>query len=151
MDLSSDEHGNQTKMPGKCRVMCSLDRSDRRFARFDTVEEVPAMFSRLIELHLAEFLRQRFTLDPGGIGGAKSCPIHPHPAVCPNPLCPYAYCRRTAGNGHGNVHGIVRHFLTIFAFDVVFGCGVPGSICRRKLAIPFNLRWTCKIESQPPV
>jgi hypothetical protein len=57
LDLPSDEHGSETKMPGKRRVMRRLDRSDRRFARFDAVEEVAPMFRGLIELYLAEFLR----------------------------------------------------------------------------------------------
>ena len=72
LDFASDEHGNEAKMPGKSRVMRSLDRSDRRFAGFDGVEEVAPMLRRFIELHLAEFLREGFALDPCGIGCVES-------------------------------------------------------------------------------
>ena len=72
MDFSSDQHGYEAKMPGKGRVMCSLDRSDRRVAGFDGVEEVAPMLRRFIELYLAEFCGEGFALDPGGIGRIES-------------------------------------------------------------------------------
>jgi hypothetical protein len=72
LDFSSDQHGYEAKMPGEGRVMRSLDRSDRRFAGFDGVEEVAPMLKGFIEVYLAEFFRERFAFDPGGIGRVES-------------------------------------------------------------------------------
>ena len=121
-------------------VMCRLDRSNRRFPRFHAVEEV-ALMARWDSYSLTfGILPAMGQGRPSGIRRIKSAPVHPDPAVGPDPFCPHHDFRIAACDCHPDVHGIMSDFLAIAAFDHVFRRGVPYRIRGRKLPMAFNFR-----------
>src|ERR1700678_986490 len=75
----------------------------------------------------------------------------PTPSRRPDPFFSHTDGGRAAGDCQRDVVGVLGYFLTVFAFDVVFGRGVPGCIRRWKLAVALYLRGASEIETQTPM
>src|ERR1035441_4538065 len=151
LDFAADQHRNETEMPRKRGMVRRFDGRNCRLAGFHAVEKIALMAVRLIQLNFAQFLRQRFALDPSWIRGIDPRAIHPYPSVGAYPLGSHADCGRTAGDRDCNIDRITSYFFSIFTFDVVFRSRIPNGIGCREFAVPFNLRWTGVIESQAPM
>src|SRR5271165_396946 len=62
VQLAAHDHGNESEVAGQRGVMRGLDRRDGRLARAHAIEEVAAVFGRLVELDLAQVFRERVGL-----------------------------------------------------------------------------------------
>ena len=98
----------------------------------------------MVELDLAQILRQLLHGFPFSGGSIEPAAIDPNPSISANPFGAALDFGVTAGNGHGDVFGIGQ-------VDAVFGCGVPNGVLWRKFAGAFNFHWAAIVEVESPM
>src|SRR5438105_7806549 len=110
-------------------MMRGLDRRDGWFPRFDTFNEIALVIVRFVEGHLAFIFRQ--FPEPIDVRRIVSAPVHPDPAIGPNPFRSAFDVRMPAGNDH-------RDVVRILAGDAILGASIPNRVFRWELADAFD-------------
>src|SRR5581483_11937874 len=141
---ATQQHRDQTEVPGNGRMVRGFHRGDGGLAGLHARDEVGLVVVGFVKFDLAQFLRKLLEITPFRIRGVELAAVHPYPAIRADPFRPAFDFRIPAGDDHRDVIGILE-------FNAIFRASVPNRVLGRKLAVPFDFRRSRAVEIQTPM
>src|SRR5262249_18252422 len=141
--LSSNQQRNEAQMPRNRRMMRRFSGSNRRFPRFNTVDEVLLVIIGAIQFDFIAFGRD--FAEPINIRGVKATTVDPDPTFGPDPLGSTFDIAVTTGKDDSDI-------IWILAVYAVLAACIPNGIFRWKLTRALDLdRASGLVAIQAPV